>query len=294
MSISAGDGFSIALKDDGSAWAWGDNDHGTLGNGHRLSLSHPVRMDSADDWSAISGGDVHGLGIKEDGTLWGWGGNVASQIGDGHSTERLSPVQVWPVVSLYPFSDIASSPYLDAIGLIAGAGIVSGYGDGTFGPERSVLRAQFAKMVTGALGYVVAEDMTSPFTDLGPDIPTDLYPHEYVAASWAKGVTNGTSATTFAPYVSITRAQVVTTAVRGTLGLFSGALSPPPSGATATWGDFDPIHGENALIAEYNGLLDGLPLGELNPWEPMPRGEVAQVLANVYAYRMEYALGGAL
>lgn len=45
----------------------------------------------------------------------------------------------------------------------------------------------------------------APFTDLDPDDPTNLYPHEYVAAAPAAGITNGTRATTFSPWADISR-----------------------------------------------------------------------------------------
>jgi hypothetical protein len=43
----------------------------------------------------------------------------------------------------------------------------------------------------------------------------------------------------------------------------------------------DPTHGANAARAEYNGLLQGLHLGALDPYGDMSRGEVVQVLCNL-------------
>ena len=71
---------------------------------------------------------------------------------------------------------------------------------------------------------------------------------------------------------------------RAVKALHPTLLTPPAAGFTNTWGtSFSTIHGPNARIAEANGLLAGLPLtGAANdPWAPMPRGEVAQVLWNV-------------
>ena len=72
--------------------------------------------------------------------------------------------------------------------------------------------------------------------------------------------------------------------VRTLQNLHPDALQPVPGSYVNTWGtDFSPIHGPNARIAESNGLLEGLPLtGAANdPWAPMSRGEVAQVLWNM-------------
>ena len=55
-----------------------------------------------------------------------------------------------------------------------------------------------------------------------------------------------------------------------------------PAGYLSTWDPSDsPDHGQNARLAEFNGLLSGLPLLSLSPFAPMPRGEVAEILANV-------------
>jgi hypothetical protein len=183
------------------------------------------------------------------------------------------------------FSDVSTAnPYYEAIQSMATAGIIGGYEDGTFRPLAPVWRAQFAKMVTGALALPVAEGMTSPFTDLGVDLSDSLYPHECVAAAYAAGITQGLSATTFGPWNDISRAQVITMVVRAVQSLHPGVLQAVPGTYVNTWGTgFSPIHGTNARVAEYNGLLDGLPLAgtSADPWGPMARGEVAQVVWNM-------------
>ena len=186
------------------------------------------------------------------------------------------------------FTDVTpGNPYYAAIQGMAAAGLIGGYpqpgGSSLFKPDDPVWRAQFAKMVVGALGLAVSDGMTSPFTDLGPDVPGELYPHAYVAAAFINQITTGTSPTTFSPWESVSRAQVVTMVVRALQNLHPDALQPVPGDYVNTWGtDFSPVHGPNARIAESNGLLDGLPLtgAANNPWAPMSRGEVAQVLWN--------------
>lgn len=205
---------------------------------------------------------------------------------------------VWTFTTETPISFLdvpVGYPYHDAILGLAEAGIVGGYavsGGTQFRPANPVWRAQFAKMIDGTLGLTVTEDMPlPPFTDLGADIlvPSpgvdNLYPHEYVAAAFDNGITTGITPTTFGPYLEISRAQVVTMIVRALQTLHPTLLAPPSAGFVNTWGvSFSAIHGPNARIAEANGLLAGLPLsGAANdPWAPMPRGEVAQVLWNVY------------
>lgn len=188
------------------------------------------------------------------------------------------------------FVDVpASSPFYDAVEGLADRGIVAGYDIGggmlQFRPNNAVWRAQFAKMIVGALGLPVSEAMPlAPFTDLGADNPGDLYPHEYVAAAYANGITNGTSPTTFGPYLEIGRTQVVTMVTRAVQNIAPGTLGTPPPGYANSWGTgYSSIHGPLARIAEYNGLLSGVDLAGVasDPWSPMPRGEVAQIVWNM-------------
>lgn len=182
------------------------------------------------------------------------------------------------------FRDVAPShPYSLAVYALRAAGVVHGYAtaDGwEFRPENSLWRAQFAKMICGVLGLPVTEDLTSPFQDLGPDDSTSLYPHEYVAAAYAAGITVGTSPTSFSPWAEITRAQLVTMVVRAVQGRAPGALVGSPPGWPGTLGLFDLTHGPTMRIAEYNGLLAGMEgFGpSWDPWAPASRGEAAELL----------------
>ena len=117
------------------------------------------------------------------------------------------------------FSDVpAGHPYSAAIESMADLGIIGGYTDGTFGPDKLVLRKHFAKMIVGTMGLEVTEadwsDANPPFVDCGLDDPNDIYPHDFIAVARAYGLTSGKTTTTFAPGDNITRAQMVTMVVR--------------------------------------------------------------------------------
>lgn len=187
-----------------------------------------------------------------------------------------------------PFTDMEEeNPYYEAVHKIAGLGIVGGYEISPlhidYRPENNLYRAQFAKMIALTLGLDVEEGSTTPFIDLGAQDPDNLYPHDYVAAAYEAGITKGLTTDTFGPYLEITRAQVITMAVRALQNLYPGVLEQPDPGFKSTWGDFSAVHGEKAKIAEFNSLLDGLPLATTasNPWASMSRGEAAQVMANM-------------
>ena len=82
---------SLAIKTDGTLWAWGQNYYGDLGLGDWVDRSSPVQVGNLDTW--LVGCSGHGA-IQTDGTLWAWGHNDYGQLGLGDTVNRNSPVQV--------------------------------------------------------------------------------------------------------------------------------------------------------------------------------------------------------
>jgi alpha-tubulin suppressor-like RCC1 family protein len=100
-----GYGCAVALKTDGTIWAWGVNIVGELGQGDTIARSSPVQIGSDTDWAYITGGGQRSVfALKTDGTLWAWGFNMFGELGIGDLDPRSSPVQVgsdtdWSYVS---------------------------------------------------------------------------------------------------------------------------------------------------------------------------------------------------
>ncbi len=219
--------------------------------------------------------------VVNDHALWYIGSSGATPTG----------VLLDQAITLYSFTDVhPGSNYYDAIQGMASRGLIEGYPTGggysEFRPTNSVFRAQFSKMIDGALGLVVNEGMAAPvnFSDLGTDDPGNLYPHEYVWTAYSQNIIKGYTDGTFKPYIPISRGHVITMTVRALLALHPAVLTAPPDGYVQTWGnDLPPEHKANARIAEYNNLLAGLPLSTTasSGLASMPRGEVAQVLWNM-------------
>jgi alpha-tubulin suppressor-like RCC1 family protein/PKD repeat protein len=94
VSIAAGEEHTIALKSDGTLWAWGRNAYGQLGDGTTTDRYSPTQIGTDTDWVSIAAGSRHTIALKSDGTLWAWGANGVGQLGDGTTTDRYSPTQI--------------------------------------------------------------------------------------------------------------------------------------------------------------------------------------------------------
>ncbi len=88
---------TVATKTDGTAWAWGYNEFGQLGQNNTIQYSSPVQIPGT-SWSelAAAGGMVTWIG-RTDGTLWGVGDNYGDRRGalaQNNQTRYSSPVQI--------------------------------------------------------------------------------------------------------------------------------------------------------------------------------------------------------
>jgi alpha-tubulin suppressor-like RCC1 family protein len=92
-AVSAGDQHSLALRDDGTVWAWGLNEFGELGDGTSSQYNlTPAQAQNLTEVTEISSGYFHSLALK-DGVVWAWGDNTKGNLGDGTTTQRRAPVQ---------------------------------------------------------------------------------------------------------------------------------------------------------------------------------------------------------
>ena len=106
-----------------------------------------------------------------------------------------------------PFVDVKKGAYYyDAVLWAVEQKITSGTSATTFSPDASCTRAQMVTFLWRAAGSPKVENGKNPFTD----VKADAYYYDAVLWAVEKGVTSGTSATTFSPDDNCTRAQIVT------------------------------------------------------------------------------------
>jgi len=101
-AIAGGLHHSLALREDGTVWAWGNNRYGQLGNSNHTGSDHPhptpVQVAGLVNVTAIAAGYNYCLALMSDGTVWAWGDNRYGQLGTGSHfgshNPRPIPVQV--------------------------------------------------------------------------------------------------------------------------------------------------------------------------------------------------------
>jgi len=98
--IASGSEHSLAIKTDGSLWAWGSNETGQVGDGTVANRISPVRIEHgfttlAGNGYTFSVSTTNSFGftlaVKSDGSLWTWGSNAFGQLGNGSIIDRKSP-----------------------------------------------------------------------------------------------------------------------------------------------------------------------------------------------------------
>ena len=102
VSISAGTGFSAAIKDDGTVWTWGNKDRGQLGRTD-TSTKTPGQVTGLSEISKIACGENFIIALMDYDTIYSWGANTCGQLGDGTKADRITPAAV-----ISSYSDISA------------------------------------------------------------------------------------------------------------------------------------------------------------------------------------------
>ena len=76
----------MALKSDGTVWAWGQNNDGQVGDGTTNDAVTPVPVQGLSNVTAIAQGGGFSLALERDGTVWSWGSNDSGQLGIGQAS----------------------------------------------------------------------------------------------------------------------------------------------------------------------------------------------------------------
>lgn len=173
--------------------------------------------------------------------------------------------------SKFNFRDVNRFDYFyDAVKWAVDHDITSGTGRFTFSPNIACTRAQTVTFLWRAAGSPRPVSTVNPFTDV------HYGDYFYQAVLWAveNGITMGTSATTFSPDVTVTRAQVVTFLWRA-----NGQPAAWNSGFTDV--SADAYYAKAVAWAMENGITTGIGFGVFSPEAACTR---AQIVTFLYRY----------
>jgi len=171
----------------------------------------------------------------------------------------------------HPFSDLAEGNWADdPVQYLVEEGVITGYADGTFRPNENVTRAQFAKMLVGALGW----ELVTPQTPTFSDVPADYWAYSFVETAVSHGVLGGYADGTFRPNENVTRAQLAKM-------LFTSRVWTMESPAITNFGDVSEsdwfyTYVQAASSAE---VMSGYDDHTFRPNAPATRAQVAKILA---------------
>jgi alpha-tubulin suppressor-like RCC1 family protein len=82
-AIAAGLDHTLALRSDGSVWAWGENDACQLGQNDTTPRATATQVAGLANVTAVFSGGAHSLALRSDGAVFAWGFNANGQLGLG-------------------------------------------------------------------------------------------------------------------------------------------------------------------------------------------------------------------
>ncbi len=92
--VSAGSYHTLAIKKNGTLWAWGSNLYGSLGDSTKIDKKTPIQIGKDSNWISVDAGSDNSFAIKKDSTLWAWGKNTNGNLGIGSNNSSLIPIQI--------------------------------------------------------------------------------------------------------------------------------------------------------------------------------------------------------
>ena len=188
----------------------------------------------------------------------------------GGSTPYTATAYLITISSTHPFIDLSADHWAsDPVQYLLSQQVISGYADGTFRPDGNVTRAQFAKILVGAMGWDLLAPQSPTFSDVG----TDFWAYSYIETAVAHGVISGYEDGTFRPYKDVTRAQVAKMVVVSR----EWVVDMP---ASSSFADVSPTDWSYVYVETVNAaqVMSGYADNTFRPDAPATRAQIAKIL----------------
>ncbi len=245
-----------------------------VSSGIAESYTWQVCLPESGDWTNISTADwptantnalVYGSMQPED------DGTKLRCLVVAYTGEELTTAEV--VLKYTPFSDVsADAYYFNPVLWAVDRGITSGTSPTAFGSDAPCTRAQVVTFLWAAYGKPEPTSMDNPFTD----VANDAWYVKPVLWAVENGITGGTSATTFGPEQTCTRAQIATF-------LYASQGKPSVSGSS-TFDDVadDAWYANPVIWAKENNVTGGISPTQFGPDNVCTRAQVVTFLYKVF------------
>ena len=227
-------------------------------------------------------GTAMGMGFKYEGFIFDYAynqyastsSNVTNSLSIGYMPEQQElngpRMTVTKDLKVKAFIDVPEDYFArEAIGKLASLGIITGFPDGSFRPEKTVTRSQLALILVRTLGGKLPTIEQRFFHDL----PADHWSASYIKAAVDLGLVKGYADGTFRPNWPVKRAESVVV-----LSRFD--LFPQITSSNIPYLDILPDHwaAGQIIIAKKRGMLDFVIGDFFMPQKELTRAEIAAML----------------
>ena len=184
----------------------------------------------------------------------------------------VNPTPVVPQQSAVSFADVTKDMWMyEYVSELSTKGIVSGYEDGSFRPEKTITREEFVKLICEA-AEIDSEAAQSGFAD----VEASRWSYKYISAAVSAGIVNGISENSFAPSQNITRQDAAV--------MISRVLGDKKAENSKTFADAQSIsdYALNAVeLLSSLGILTGDDRGNFRPADSLTRAETCALVSRL-------------